>query len=322
LLRIPSLETVADLSRRHDYYDAVFSPDGQRLAIRDGNSIDVLNAMNGAFISTTEFDSPPRRFQFEPSANVLLVTREQAGIEMKSFVDSSTGAVLKTLDGRIDIISPDGKHALLAHDDRPGDASLIDLPGATNSRPLPIAPTTSIYLDAVFTPDSSILFLSDQCQAFDMKTGKLLWERNDLYDRALWTNGQFVYVYAYGSPPDGGWSILDVKTGKTLFSFLRHVSGGVDFIGVDFISGAHNSADFFEFYATGPEPNCAMTCWRLHRPYQWYGVACMPEFWMACAAAVGLVFSINRDRALKKRSFVAPATAVNAGQAGLAQIEA
>ena len=41
--------------------------------------------------------------------------------------------------------------------------------------------------------------------------------------------------------------------------------------------------------------------WQLRRPPEWYGIACLPEFWFTVILAVGLVWSLIRDRRMSSK---------------------
>ena len=143
------------------------------------------------------------------------------------------------------------------------------------------------------------LYRISPLSAMDPFTGECLWTRTDV-ERGEFSPDDRCIVCDQNS---SGRGILDARDGTELFRFAPSRWSRGNPSGQRSVLWSADSNMFLTFEQRPYEgivvngaPAVSFTVWKLRRPWQWYGFAWLPEFWLTMVFGVGLVWSICRDR--------------------------
>ncbi len=212
------------------------------------------------------------------------------------FFSVETGACIATLSGKgyeAGCLSNDSDHVIL-YDLRKSRAVRI-----SDEKSIPL-PDSSYFLDD--TPISACS--ADPLTIWDVETGAIRWQAKG----EGWVSND--NTYARCTDKNARLTILDAKTGKELFASTPYwEKNGLFASWLDFDFGKHGQFLTCAFQTIeGQDPEFGNTIedwklaciWHLRRPVEWWGIAWLPEFWIAAFFAGAFVWSVVRE--LKPRT--------------------
>ncbi len=115
--------------------------------------------------------------------------------------------------------------------------------------------------------------------------------------RSASANGRFTFRKFDGPGDPGG--VIDIRDGSSVMDFTAGPRGWKHLKTYSFeVAFAHRSSALLTHGIAFEDDSKSnlVTLWKKTRPVEFYGLAWLPEFWIAAALVTGLIWSFQRDR--------------------------
>lgn len=303
-------------------YKGSFSPNENLIALCGGKNVTVIDTGTGAIVK--EWPAPG---WLEPNV-VFSPTRRHIAASFRKQVKANAGTtvdegstllcdlesenVAGSLPGKVSDFSLDGTRLVTVGDQKAyvWNVAAPDKPLITLEGRFAYIPAHDLLVDEDGLKDEMV-------RVFDAKTGAPLWSAaektmshciNDAFIDQETGRGPYKKYKKPSIDIFKSTQRRDILTGKVIMDFGHYRWRRAFPQGVDFYEEAyadHNSSAFI----TAPNnpdmkqrntPPTEFTVWRQRRPWQWYGPATLPEFWLSAALALALLWSLHRDRTVLK----------------------
>ena len=296
LARLPNLEFVKSFAP-----GAIELTPDDKLIVKHESYFEIHDLRTGTVVETKKLKSDSVLLNTLIYRNVISVGTElviytipNVSVDMKlgpskedevRVFNATSGAMLFFQSGVLVQISSDGKYILI------NDTTSLKLYDCFTGKVL-----TSFGTDKMqFSPNGKLFLNTSNCQMFNVKNRALVWSR---YNECLgfWKSDEFVFI-----DDNKAGFLVAAENGRSLLDFSSRRWHGLKNWFSNVVFTAHSGTfcvyqnDQFNLDDENMDKKRA-TVGRLCRPWQWYGFAWLPEFWLTLVLGAGLVWSLFRDR--------------------------
>ncbi|HLX63988.1 MAG TPA: hypothetical protein VKX17_22135 [Planctomycetota bacterium] len=298
LVKLPDFAPVRKLDR--SVYAYLTADD--RLLVQTEHQGDIFDLRTGTTMKF-KFDELIADYPFCGSKGVIQNTTTQVGsggLNYYYIFDAQSGKCVLKVAGSITGHNDDGSSILVSD----GSNSLKLYSPFICDTPLVVPP------DAHFLPGNDFLIDDLSGTVIDVKHHKRAWHRDAILDQT--ENDSIVKV----DLTKDGLSPIEFASAETGEFLNIHPFGNAPF-SATFAKNAYlfvasrfdpsaQTVDPFAWHGEGEIAPMTKFVFRLRRPWQWYGPAYLPEFWLTTILALALSWSLYRDRKTLKPKTVKP----------------
>ena len=267
---------------------ALFSPDGRFVAIvRDHSeligNLQIRNADDGVLRWSNGKSDPKLFARFSPDSKRIVTISEAHKAVLWNADDGDRGGLIDEMGNDDDehaIFSPDSRSVAIVVDT---GVLICDVESRRVKRVLKNRGSIRVL---AYSPDGKNIASGDDPEVWDVESGTKLFELK--CDKAVETleyspDGRLIQT----AWSDGAVRIWDAKTGLQCAEFFENTHK-------KYLNDSEFSPDGQRIVTASHDETAQI--WQRRRPEAWWGVAWLPEFWMAIVFAVALIWSVRRDR--------------------------